>query len=108
MEPKLAPKSKKNWCQEGLNKKDEKWSQKSHAGAAVVCGGVRPGGWGGPLNSVNPVSPEGPEGQPLPLGHSPRAQGGTVADKKTASLIPNEVQILAAYFCRVPFARTGT
>ena len=80
MEPKLAPKSMKNRFQEALNKKDEKWSQKSHAG---VCKGVRvyaSQGLGGPLKSINPVSPEGPERQPLPLGHSPRAQGGTVAD----------------------------
>ena len=49
-------------------------------GCAGVCGVARPGGWGGPLKSINPVSPEGPEGQPDALGHSPRAQGGTVAD----------------------------
>ena len=80
MEPKLAPKSMKNWFQEALNKKDEKWSQKSHA---RVCDCVRlyaTWGLGGPLNSINPVNPEGPERQPLPFGHSPRAQGGTVAD----------------------------
>ena len=50
---------------------------------AGVCGGVRGcagQGLGGPLKSINPVSPEGPEGQPDALGHSPRAQGGTVAD----------------------------
>ena len=45
--------------------------------------GARARGWGGPLNplnSINPVNPEGPEGQPGALGHSPRAQGGTVAN----------------------------
>ena len=81
MEPKLAPKSMKNRFQEALNKNDEKWNQKSHAG---VCGGARgcaAQGLGGPLKSINPVSPEGPEGQPDALGHSPRAQGGTVADR---------------------------
>ena len=53
MEPKLAPKSMKNWSQEGLNKKDEKWSQKSHAG---VCDGVRlyaAWGLGGPLKPIS-------------------------------------------------------
>ena len=80
MEPKLAPKSMKNQFQEALNKKDEKWSQKSHAG---VCDCVRmyaTWGLGGLLKSINPVSPEGPERQPWALGHSLRAQGGTVAD----------------------------
>ena len=38
MEPKLAPKSMKNGFQEALNKKDEKWSEKSHA---RVCGPPR-------------------------------------------------------------------
>ena len=47
---------------------------------ATVCGGARAKGWGGPLKPINPVSPEGPERQPWALGHSPRAQGGTVAD----------------------------
>ena len=73
MEPKLAPKSMKNRFQEALNKEDEKWNQKSHAG---VCKGVRlyaTWGLGGPLKPINPVSPEGPEGQPDALGHSPRA-----------------------------------
>ena len=70
MEPKLVPKSMKNRFQEALNKKDEKWSQKSHA---AVCDGVQGcagEGLGGPLK---PISPEGPEGQPGALGHSPRA-----------------------------------
>ena len=48
MEPKLVPKSMENRFQDALNKKDEKWSEKSHAG---VCGGVRARGVGwGPLN----------------------------------------------------------
>ena len=46
MEPKLAPKSMKNGFQEALNKKDEKWSEKSHAG---VC---RPS-----LKSIHPEPP---------------------------------------------------
>ena len=73
MEPKLAPKSMKNRFQEAFNKKDEKWSQKSHANVREGAQGCATWGLGGPLESVNPVSPEGPEGQPLPLGHSPRA-----------------------------------
>ena len=52
MEPKLAPKSMENRFQDALNKKDEKWSEKSHAGVregARVCAGQ--GGWG-PLNQL--------------------------------------------------------
>ena len=41
------------------------------------CAGVRDLGVGGSLKTNYP---EGPEGQPDALGHSPRAQGGTVAD----------------------------
>ena len=71
----------KNGFQEALNKKDEKWSQTSHANVREGVQGYAGQGLGGPLESVNPVSPEGPEGQPDALGHSPRAQGGTVADQ---------------------------
>ena len=70
----------KNRFQEALNKNDEKWNQKSHANVCRVVRVYASQGLGGPLKSINPVSPEGPERQPLPLGHSPRAQGGTVAD----------------------------
>ena len=80
MGPKLVPKSMKNGFQEALNKKVEKWVEKKHARVCKVAQGCTSQGLGGPLNSVNPVSPEGPERQPWPLGHSPRAQGGTVAD----------------------------
>ena len=58
MEPKLAPKSMKNGFQEALNKKDEKWSEKSHA---RVCKGAQgcasQEGWG-PLNEFI-QSPQG-------------------------------------------------
>ena len=54
-------------------------SKKSREGVQG-CAGDATWGLRGPLKSVNPVSPEGPEGQPDALGHSPRAQGGTVAD----------------------------
>jgi len=77
MEPKLAPKSIKNWFQEVLNKKVEKWSQKSHA---VLCGcarGCASQGLGGPLNQlIQRVQ----RGNREALDHTPRAQGGTVAD----------------------------
>ena len=70
MEPKLAPKSMKNGFQEALNKKDEKWSEKSHAG---VC---EPGGWG-PLNQFI----QRPQGDQLRHSLTPlRALRGTVAD----------------------------
>ena len=52
MEPKLVPKSMKNGFQDALNKKDEKLSQRSHAG---VRGGVRvyaAQGLGGPLKPI--------------------------------------------------------
>ena len=71
MEPKLAPKSMKNGFQEALNKKDEKWSQKSHAG---VCKGVRgcaTQGLGGPLKTI---SQQGPEGQQKALDTPLRAR----------------------------------
>ena len=52
MEPKLAPKSMKNRFQEALNKKDEKWSQKSHAGVREGVRVYAAQGLGGPLNQL--------------------------------------------------------
>ena len=56
MEPKLAPKSMETGFQEALNKKDEKWSEKSHAGVRDCAQeqGV------GSLKSIHPEAPGGP------------------------------------------------
>ena len=75
MEPKLAPKSMKNGFQEALNKKDEKWSEKSHAGAREGVPGCAEKGGRLPINNQSkpPGGPYGASGTPL------RARG-TVAD----------------------------
>ena len=56
MEPKLAPESMNNGFQDALNKKDDKWSEKSHA---VVRRVVRARGVGS-LESIHPEAPRGP------------------------------------------------
>ena len=76
MEPKLAPKSIKNWFQEVLNKRVQKWSQKSHARLCDCVRGCASQGVGGSFKSINP---ESPEGQQRGIGSHPsctRRHGG--------------------------------
>ena len=82
MEPKLVPKSMENRFQDALNKKDEKWSEKSHARVcrgARVCAGQ--GGWG-PLNQFI-QSPQGTSLGILSLHFVPKGHGGGYKNAET-------------------------